>query len=103
MFRLSLAINDYIDRHKLLRSNEIRPLDLTQKAERVLQYVTKADESKNADLRGFRNNILTKTSPTSLQSLNGFIHNKFQIPTADALRAGWDCSIPIFIAAFGEA
>ena len=26
-----------------------------------------------------------------------------QIPTADALRAGWDCSVPIFIASYGNA
>lgn len=78
-------------------------LDLTQKADRVLKHIVAADNSKNADLRGFRNSILTKTSATSIQSLNGFVHNKFQIPTADALRAGWDCSVPIFIAAYGSA
>ena len=76
-------------------------LDLTQKADKMLKHIVEASISKNADLRGFRNRILTKTSPTSVQSLNGFIHNQFQIPTADELRAGWDCSIPIFIAAFG--
>lgn len=104
---VELAINDYMDASKIEKSEKNAKgtnveLDLAQKADRVLKHIVAADSSKNADLRGFRNNILTKTSATSIQSLNGFIHNKFQIPTADALRAGWDCSVPIFIAAYGS-
>lgn len=105
---VELAINDYMDANKIPKY-ETKPkgtvveLDLTQKADRVLKHIVAADSSKNADLRGFRSNILTKTSATSIQSLNGFVHNKFQIPTADALRAGWDSSVPIFIAAYGSA
>ena len=104
---IELAINDYMDAHKIPKSEKNAngntvELDLTQKADRVLKSIGAADNSKNADLRGFRNLILAKTSAASIQSLNGFIHNKFQIPTADALRAGWDCSVPVFLAAFGS-
>jgi len=105
---VELAINDYMESNNILEAEKNASgtkgdLDLTKKAERVLEHIVAADNSKKADLRGFRNNILTKASPTSIQSLNGFVHNKFQIPTADALRAGWDCSVPIFIAAYGSA
>lgn len=105
---IELAINDYMDSNNIPKTenneNGVKvDLELAQKADKVLKHITAADNSKNADLRGFRNNILTKTSPTSIQSLNGFVHNKFQIPTADALRVGWDCSVPIFIAAYGSA
>ena len=105
---VELAINDYMDANRIpkleknAKGTDVK-VDLTQKADRVLKHIVAADSSKNADLRGFRNNILTKTSATSIQSLNGFVHNKFQIPTADALRAGWDCSVPVFIAAYGSA
>ncbi len=103
---VELAINDYMDTNKIPKSEQnakttMAELDLTQKADRVLKHMVATDSSKNADLRGFRNNLLTKTSPTSIQSLNGFVHNKYQIPTADALRVGWDCSVPLFIAAYG--
>lgn len=104
---IELAINDYMDINKMdktqvnLKGNSVE-LDLSQKAEAVLQRITTADKSKNADLRGFRNLIIKKTAVTSIQSLNGFVHNKFQIPTADALRSGWDASVPIFIAAYGS-
>ena len=103
---VELAINDYMDVTQIPKSeanakgNTVE-LGLTRKADRVLKHIVAADSSKNADLRGFRNNLLMATSATSIQSLNGFVHNKFQIPTADALRAGWDCSIPLFIAAYG--
>ncbi|GBQ99159.1 hypothetical protein AA23498_3424 [Acetobacter nitrogenifigens DSM 23921 = NBRC 105050] len=104
---IELAINDYMGANKIKKfeknsNGENVELDLTQKSDIVLKHIVAADGSKNADLRGFRNNILTKTSATSIQSLNGFVHNKFQLPTADALRAGWDCSVPIFIAAYGS-
>ena len=105
---VELAINDYMDANRMpkleknAKGTDVK-VDLTQKADRVLKHIVAADRSKNADLRGFRNNILTKTSATSIQSLNGFVHNKFQIPTADALRVGWDCSVPVFIAAYGSA
>lgn len=103
---VELAINDYMDANRIEKTEQggkggYIELDLAKKAEKVVQYIVSQDRTKNADLRGFRNNLLTKTSPTSIQSLNGFIHNKFQIPTPDALRAGWDCSVPIFIAAYG--
>lgn len=105
---VELAVNDYMDANKISKTEknakgQTVELDLTQKAERVVQHIVAAGSFTNADLRGFRNHILTKTSPTSIQSLNGFVHNKFQIPTADALRAGWDCSVPIFTAAYGSA
>ena len=104
---VELAINDYMDAKKIAKTEKndkgkTVELDLTQKADRVIKHIVAADSSKNADLRGFRNNILTKTAATSIQSLNGFIHNKFQIPTSDALRAAWDCSVPIFTAAYGS-
>jgi hypothetical protein len=104
---VELAINDYMDANGISKfeangKGNLAELELPRKADTVLQHIGAADSSKNADLRGFRNSILTKTSATSIQSLNGFVHNKFQIPTADALRAGWDCSVPIFIAAYGN-
>ena len=104
---VELSINDYMDKHKIPkrepnRNGNLVELDLAARADRVIKHIVAGDKSKNADLRGFRNNILTKTSSSSIQSLNGFVHNKFQIPTPDVLRAGWDSSVPIFIAAYGS-
>ncbi|MGV8989021.1 MAG: hypothetical protein ACOH2H_22495, partial [Cypionkella sp.] len=58
-------------------------------------------QNTSADLRSFEKNIVNKSSLTSIQSLNGFVHNKFAIPTSDALRAGWDAAVPVFVATYG--
>ncbi|MDN7353320.1 hypothetical protein [Acetobacter senegalensis] len=105
---VELAINDYMDDNGITKfeqksNGQSIELDLSKKAEKVVQHIVAADSTKNADLRGFRSNILTKTSATSIQSLNGFVHNKFQIPTADALRSAWDCCVPVFVASYGSA
>ena len=70
---IELAINDYMDAHKIPKSEKNAngntvELDLTQKTDRVLKSIGAADNSKNADLRGFRNLILAKTSAASIQS-----------------------------------
>ena len=104
---IELAINDYMDVNGLptseinLKGHKVE-LYLTEKGDRVLKHISASKTFANADLRGFRNNFLVKTSTISIQSLNGFVHNKFQIPTPDTLRAGWDSSVPIFIAAYGK-
>ena len=103
---VELSINDYMELNKVPTSEKnakgnVVELDLSAKAERVVQHIVSSKKFKSADLRGFRNNIMTKTSPTSIQSLNGFVHNKFQIPTGDTLRSGWDSAVPVFIATYG--
>ena len=104
---LELSIDDYMSSNRIDKS-EKKPdgrtvdLDLSQKAERVVQHLSKSGKFKSADLRGIRNLIIDRKSSTSIQSLNGFIHNQFQIPTADSLRNGWDASIPLFIGAYGS-
>jgi hypothetical protein len=104
---VELAINDYMDSHSIPKheknaKGQPTELDLSKKCERVVQHIVAADGSKNSDLKGFRNNLMTKTAAASIQSLNGFVHNKFQIPTPDALRAGWDSSVPLFIETYGS-
>ena len=104
---IELAINDYMDVNGLptseinLKGHKV-DLNLTEKGDRVLKHISASKTFANADLRGFRNHFLGKTSTISIQSLNGFVHNKFQIPTPDTLRAGWDSSVPIFMAAYGK-
>ena len=104
---VELAISDYMDANNMpkIRTNSKGnsvELTMTQRGEHVLKHIISNRKANAADMRGFRNSLLTKTSPTSIQSLNGFVHNKFQFPMADALRAGWDASVPVFVAAFGQ-
>ena len=103
---LELAINDYFELHNLTKDDENssagRGDKLSRKAQKVVEHIVSQDPLKKNDMNGFRRQIINNNSLVSIQSLHGFVHGKFQIPTAEALRSGWDCSIPIFIATYGS-
>ena len=102
---VELAVNDYLDANLLSRGRKgsVREFDLTKKADDVLKHIVASGTGSSNDLRAFRNYLLDKRSACSIQSLNGFVHNPYQLPTADALRAGWESVIPVLIAAYGKA
>ena len=102
---VELAVNDYLDANSLprRRKGSVREFDLTKKADDVLKHIVSSGSGSSNDLRAFRTCLLDKRSACSIQSLNGFVHNPYQLPTADALRAGWESTIPVLIAAYGKA
>ena len=100
---VELAVNDYLKGNSLpLGSPGGREFDLTKKASDLVNHLRSSGAVPPTDLRAFRNNLLTKTSACSIQSLNGFVHNRYELPTADALRAGWEAALPVVIAAYGK-
>ena len=102
---VELAVNKYLDDNKLPRRQKGsgREFDLTKKADDVLKHIVPSGATSVSDLRAFRSYLLDKRSACSIQALNGFVHNPYQLPTADALRAGWESAIPILIATYGTA
>ncbi len=101
---VELAVNDYLKDNTLPLGPQGGPeFDLTKKAECVVADLKSSDKVPSSDLRAFRNNLLTKTSACSIQSLNGFVHGPYDLPAADALRAGWEAALPVLIAAYGKA
>ena len=102
---VELAVNDYMKTNNLPLepSGGGREFDLTRKATDVVDHLRSKKTMKPADLRSFRNRLLTKTSACSIQSLNGFVHNRYELPSADDLRAGWEASLPLLIATYGTA
>ena len=104
---IELAVNDYMVAKKIPlkkkgKDGKMRDLDLSQRANSVADDIVKNSIATSSDLRGFRNNVVQKTAASSIQSLNGFVHNKYQVPTPESLRAGWDASVPVFEAAYGK-
>ena len=101
---VELAVNHYLKGNGLpLGPKGGGQFGLTKKATHVVQDLTSSGKVPAGDLRAFRNNFLSKTSAYSIQSLNGFVHNPYQLPTADALRAGWEAALPVLIATYGMA
>lgn len=104
---LELAINQYMDDNGLPKKEKNKDgnmvdLAMSTRVERVVEDMRTKKLWESGDLRGFKKQIVNTNSPNSLQSLNDFVHNKFQIPTGDALRSGWDSAVPVFIATFGK-
>lgn len=102
---VELAVNDYMVTNSLPRGQKgsQREFDLSKKADNVLKHIVSGGTFSSTDLRAFRRNLLDKRSACSIQSLNGFVHGPYDLPTADALRAGWESVIPLLIATYGTA
>lgn len=106
---LELSIRDYAKAHSIpltyQKSGKRTEKHLTRLGEEVRSHIVANNISglTASDLRAFKSRILTKTSNVSIQALNGFVHSRFAIPTEDELRSGWEASIPLFLATFGEA
>ena len=101
---VELAVNQYLKANSLPLGPKGGPeFDLTKKASDVVQDLRSSGKVPAGDLRAFRNNFLSRTSAYSIQSLNGFVHNPYQLPTADALLAGWEAALPVLIATYGPA
>ncbi|NSY51421.1 hypothetical protein [Agrobacterium tumefaciens] len=77
-------------------------IDLKHRAENVIQHMVQSKAAKTEDLRGARRTLTGTTDPASIQALNDYHHNKFHIPTGDALRAAWDSAEAIYIAVYGS-
>lgn len=102
---VELAVNDYLVDHSLPRGDKGtgEEFDLARKANDVLGHIRSSGTLASTDLRAFRRNLLDKKSPCSIQALNGFVHGAYDLPTTDALRAGWESAIPVLLATYGEA
>lgn len=101
---VELAVNQYLKANGLpLGPKGGREFALTKKATDVADDLRSSGKVSAGDLRAFKNNFLSRTSAYSIQSLNGFVHNPYQLPAADALRAGWEAVLPVLIATYGTA
>jgi len=76
-------------------------LNLSQKAERVIQHLVDNKKATGTDLRGVKRTLTGKTDPASIQALNDYHHDKYDVPAADVLRNAWDTAEPLFVAIYG--
>lgn len=77
-------------------------LSLSQKAERVIQHLLSSKTATGTDLRGVKRTLTGKTDPASIQALNDYHHDKYDVPAADVLRNAWDTAEPLLVAIYGS-
>ena len=98
------TVDKYIDDYSLPKTDQRSGRDLTlrQKAESAANHIEQSRKGMKKQLSGFRKLISGNGSPISIESLNASVHQNSEIPAADALVAGWEKAVPLFIATFGE-
>ena len=79
-----------------------KTLDLQTRFERVITKLYDNQRAPKGDFAAIKSTLTQKNGPVSFGALNGYIHNLFQIPSADDLRNAWDHAVPLFIAVFGK-
>ncbi len=76
-------------------------IDLKHRADSVIQHMIAAKVAKADDLRGAKRTLTNTADAASIQALNDYHHNKFHIPTGEALRSAWDSAEAMYIAVYG--
>jgi hypothetical protein len=101
---IQFVVDSYMTDEGLPFWENERQLELHVRADRVIDHLIAAKRAKRGDLSGIRRRLAEKASknPSSIQALNDYHHDQFQIPDADALRAGWDDATALFVAILGR-
>lgn len=81
-----------------------KQLDLSVRADRVIDHLISSRKATRGNLSGIRRRLAEKANknPASIQALNDYHHDRYQIPDVDALRAGWDDATALFVATLGR-
>ena len=54
-------------------------------------------------LKGVNRTLTSNSDPASIQALNDYHHDQYQVPAVDVLRNAWETAIPLFVAVYGKA
>jgi hypothetical protein len=101
---IQFVVDSYMHDNALPFWENEKQLDLHVRAERVIDHLIKNKRAKSSDLNGIRRRLSesAKRHPASIQALNDYHHDQYQIPTPDALRSGWDDATALFVAILGR-
>jgi hypothetical protein len=69
----------------------------------VIDHLVANKVATNQELRGAKRVLTNTQDPSSIQALNDYHHDRYQLPSADTLRKGWEACVPLFIAVYGRA
>lgn len=102
---IQFVVDGYMHDNGLPFWEDTKQLDLHVRADRVIEHLIANRRAKRGDLSGIKRKLAEKASknPSSIQALNDYHHDQYQIPDADALRSGWDDATALFVAVLGRA
>ncbi len=100
---LEHTIDMYMNEHDIPRAEKGKLIELNRRAELVMDHMIKTTAVSGQDLRGAKRVLTNTKDPSSIQALNDYHHDRYQIPASDALRNAWDACLPLFRAVYGAA
>lgn len=95
---LEFTVDVYMSKHRL---HKLSNQTLGERVNATLDHLVTYRPQLKDDLKAMRSTLSRQHGPMSTAALNGYIHNKVQLPTADDLRTAWDHCDPFFRAVFG--
>lgn len=101
---IQFTVDTYMTENNIPFWEDSKQIDLHVRADRVIDHLIQQKRAKRPDLSGIRRRLAEKSSknPSSLQALNDYHHDQYQIPDVDALRLGWDDATALFVAILGR-
>lgn len=99
---LEHTIDTYMEANSIPRAKGTKLVDLAGRAELVIDHLIRAG-TVGQQLRGARRVLNDTKGASSIQALNDYHHDRYQVPPADALRTAWDACLPLFCAVYGPA
>lgn len=100
---LEHTLDIYMDAHRISRMDGKMLLDLNKRAVKVMDHMIQTKLVPGQALHGAKRVLTNTTDPSSIQALNDYHHDRYQIPTPESLRNGWDACVPLFLAVYGTA
>lgn len=100
---LEHTVDVYMDANGIGRVDGKMLLDLNKRAVKVMDHLVQNQIMAGQALHGAKRVLTTTTDPASIQALNDYHHDRYQVPAADVLRNGWEACVPLFVAVYGPA
>ena len=98
---IEYTIDTEMRRSRLPREENGSALELQARFERVFSHLNAVGRVQRGDLTPIRATLTARSGPVSFGALNGYIHSRIQLPSADDLRNAWDHAVPLFTAVYG--
>ena len=100
---LEHTVDVYMTQEKIPFFENSKQLELKLRADRVIKHLVANKRAEMKHLKGVNRTLTSNSDPASIQALNDYHHDQYQVPAVDVLRNAWETAIPLFVAVYGKA
>lgn len=100
---LEHTVDVYMTRERIPFFEGSKQLELKLRADRVVKHLVGNKRAEMKHLKGVNRTLTSNLDPASIQALNDYHHDQYQVPAMDVLRNAWETAIPLFVAVYGKA